>query len=457
MWMPLIYSMMFAAVCPPDTNPDGVSRRDTSAPQPAAVWCVDVAPRRAKAVAVPRAGAAITPRLNWRTLDGAPRGMFFTDDAPPLKRVNPGADVERRAWIGVKLSPLPAPLAAHLGAAGLMILNVAKDSPADAAGIEQYDVVRTFNGEAITTMESLIDAISALGADRTAKLTLLRKGSEKTIAIKTAAPRDPNTVEYKFEEPDQELVDRSSSLRGRTLQIDPDGQVRIGDLGPITNVPDDVWKLFGGPTLRDWNTADPWSRLHIDLDHDGAQAKVELKMSVSEDGHTITVTRDADGHFTVDRVDAEGKKSSASYEDADALREADPDAYEVLSRAGGGLRWQAFSPRAMDLPKMQKLFQDQFGQQLRANPRGQDARPGMPRDRRTLRPPATERPRTELPPPATADANARDGMSVTINGDGEITVVIRKGGQTVTHEFRNKEDFKQREPQLYERYEKLSR
>ncbi|MGE0479872.1 MAG: S1C family serine protease [Phycisphaerae bacterium] len=455
MLMPVIYSMLFAAACPPDVVSDGLARGNAPAPTPAAVWRVDAPARRA--VVVPRAGAAITPRLNWRTLDGAPRGMFFTDDAQPLKRVNPGADVERRAWIGVKLSPLPAPLAAHVGDAGLMILNVAKDSPADAAGIEQYDVVRSFNGEAITTMESLIDAISALGADRSARLTLVRKGSEKTLAIKTAAPRDPATVEYKFDEPEQELVDRSSSLRGRTLQIDPDGQVRIGDLGPITNLPDDVWKLFGGPTLRDWNTADPWSRLHIDLDHDGAQAKIELKMSVSEDGNTITVTRDAEGRITVDRVDAEGKNSSASYENADALREADPDAYEVLSRAGGGLHWQAFSPRAMDLPKMQKLFQDRFGQQLRVDPRGANRLPVVPRERRALRQPATERPRADAPPPATDDANARDGMSVTINGDGEITVVIRKDGQTVTHEFRNKEDFKKREPQLFERYEKLSR
>ena len=58
---------------------------------------------------------------------------------------------ESTAWLGVVMVDVPKALSAHLntGDEGLMVINVIRDSPADTAGIQQYDVILRVDNEAI--------------------------------------------------------------------------------------------------------------------------------------------------------------------------------------------------------------------------------------------------------------------------------------------------------------------
>ena len=64
-----------------------------------------------------------------------------------------------RPVIGVRCTPIPAPLAAHLERDGLMIANISEGSPADEAGLKRYDVVVSFGGRGIVEMDDLLEAI----------------------------------------------------------------------------------------------------------------------------------------------------------------------------------------------------------------------------------------------------------------------------------------------------------
>ena len=55
--------------------------------------------------------------------------------------------------------PVPEALAAHVRQGKFMLINIAEGSPADQAGLDQYDVVLSFNDRPIEELSDLLDAI----------------------------------------------------------------------------------------------------------------------------------------------------------------------------------------------------------------------------------------------------------------------------------------------------------
>jgi len=91
-----------------------------------------------------------------------------------------------RGWIGVQIQSVTPDLADNLGlknAAGALVAEAQKDSPAAAAGVKSGDVITAVDGEAVADPHDLARRIAALGPKKTAKLSITRDGSPTTIDV----------------------------------------------------------------------------------------------------------------------------------------------------------------------------------------------------------------------------------------------------------------------------------
>lgn len=114
---------------------------------------------------------------------------------------------ESKAWLGVSVQPVTPELAKQFGlkeAKGAMIADVAKDGPADKAGIRRGDVILEFNRKPIAEVADLPSMVASLKAGDNALLLVNRTGSMMYISAKLEASPIKITKEIK-EEPTQKL------------------------------------------------------------------------------------------------------------------------------------------------------------------------------------------------------------------------------------------------------------
>jgi S1-C subfamily serine protease len=122
-----------------------------------------------------------------------PRGQALVIPASTVDRVldpllRDGRIV--RGWLGVGVQPVRLPESLHDVAghnAGLMIASLAKDGPAEQAGLLPGDIVLTLDGQEATHARGLV---RLLGPDRVGKplpLRILRAGAAKDVSVTVGA------------------------------------------------------------------------------------------------------------------------------------------------------------------------------------------------------------------------------------------------------------------------------
>jgi len=376
---------------------------------------------------------------------------------------------ESPVWIGVKMAPVPDALAAHLGRGGLMVANVVKNSPADAAGLERYDVLVSLDGRAVESMKELVDAISAVGTERSAALVLIRGGQQRTVTIRPAARPDSPPTEFKYDEP--LAADDVTRYFGHRLRRDPQGHWLFEPLGELKDLPDPLremmekddslwrnwlekWEEFGrGPRwfrLR----PDPNSNLFFAPDEADGDREVHISITVSGDDGTVTIERHPDGRIEVRRTDRDGEESSATYQSAEELREKDADAYRIYRRHTGGYkqqRWFTLVPRWFDLQQRQEEWRRQLEDSL------QKLREQTEQHREKSRQMIEEARRLGEKVRERIRRSEQDGLTwhrgirVEVTPTGKVHVVITRDGKTEKHSFESVEDLRQRDPELYEK------
>ncbi|MFO0837267.1 MAG: PDZ domain-containing protein [Phycisphaerae bacterium] len=369
-------------------------------------------------------------------------------------------DAKPSTWIGLRLAPIPEALAAHVGERGMMVANVAEDSPADAAGIERYDVILKCEGKAIDAFDAFVSTIERVGAGNSVELTLLRGGKEQTVRAKLAARPENADVKFKYEEPQES--DDTTRYFGHTLRKDPFGNWILEPLGRLNQLPDAL-KDPNGPAWRQWNDAmrqfqlDPYSfNVQVDpngsffFDHDAdADEHSQMNVTITHDGQTISIARDSDGKMTVTR-EKDGKKTEKSYNDADALRKGDPEAYHVFR--GQGMRSQQFfvTPPS-NLPRAQQQFRNRLESRMRAL---QDQADSLRRDAA-----ATQKEARRAYERATKDPRAGrnevkvekdEKLNMTVE-NGRVSVTVERDGKTKSYEFDSMADFRRELPDVYEK------
>jgi len=91
-----------------------------------------------------------------------------------------------RGWIGVQIQPVTQDIADSLGlkkAEGALVAEPQKDGPAVKAGIEAGDVITAVDDKPVKDARDLAKKIGALPPKTSVKLSVLHKGTEKTVTL----------------------------------------------------------------------------------------------------------------------------------------------------------------------------------------------------------------------------------------------------------------------------------
>jgi serine protease Do len=92
-----------------------------------------------------------------------------------------------RGWLGVVIQQISPEIAEHLeleDEKGALVSRVMPDGPADDAGIERYDVIVEFNGQAIDEMSDLPRVVASTGVGKKVDVVVLRDGKRKQLSAK---------------------------------------------------------------------------------------------------------------------------------------------------------------------------------------------------------------------------------------------------------------------------------
>src|SRR6266545_1914956 len=159
---------------------------------------------------------------------GGSVGIAFAIPAPTVKSVvaqlKDNGKVTR-GWIGVQIQPVTAEIADNLGLKapqGALVSEPQANGPAVKAGIMAGDVVTAVNGNAVKDARDLAKQIGSMAPGSTAKLTVWRKGEEKTFSI--ALGELPNQQEARAAMPDSSAPEGTDVPR-LGLTVVPAGQV----------------------------------------------------------------------------------------------------------------------------------------------------------------------------------------------------------------------------------------
>ena len=129
-----------------------------------------------------------------------------------------------RGWIGVQIQPVTSNLAEGLGlkgTEGALVAEAQADSPAAKAGIVSGDVITGVNGHQVKDAHDLAKQIGSMTPGATAKLTVWRKGEEKSFSLTLGEL--PKSREARTTNPDSDTTGAELPKLGMTIA--PAGEV----------------------------------------------------------------------------------------------------------------------------------------------------------------------------------------------------------------------------------------
>ncbi len=186
-----------------------------------------------------------------------------------ISQLRDSGEVER-GWIGVSISEVTEELAEAFqrdNEEGALVSSVSKDSPAEAAGLEQGDIILKFNGKRIKETRNLPREVAQSQVGKTYPIEVWRNGKLKKLKIKTAPfpsdeelagrPAQNKDVEPKSDDDlGAEMTELNDEIRSRyRLADDVEGvlvlSVERGRLAAKNELRrGDVIEQFNGKTVR---------------------------------------------------------------------------------------------------------------------------------------------------------------------------------------------------------------
>ena len=134
-----------------------------------------------------------------------------------------------RGWIGVQIQPVTSDIAEGLGlkgTEGALVAEPQADSPAAKAGIVTGDVITAVNGHGVKDAHDLAKQIGSMTPGTTAKLTIWRKGEEKSVSLTLGEL--PKSREARATTPDSDAT--GAGLPKLGLSLAPAGELPAVDL-----------------------------------------------------------------------------------------------------------------------------------------------------------------------------------------------------------------------------------
>jgi len=124
---------------------------------------------------------------------------FATPSATALQVINQLKDQGEviRGWLGVAVQDVTDELAESMKmekTKGAFVTEVTKDGPADKAGILATDVIIKFEDQEITEMKILPKTVAKFPINKTAKVTVLRRGKVKIFNVKITKMKEEKST-----------------------------------------------------------------------------------------------------------------------------------------------------------------------------------------------------------------------------------------------------------------------
>ena len=101
-----------------------------------------------------------------------------------------------RGWLGVSIRPMTEEVAAVLGydaPKGAVVEAISPQSPAAKADLRKGDIITSFAGVEVEELRDLTRAVATTPPEKTAKITVLRRGKEVTLDV-TVGVRAPDAA-----------------------------------------------------------------------------------------------------------------------------------------------------------------------------------------------------------------------------------------------------------------------
>ena len=159
------------------------------APEPAAPppSATPAQPQQQRAVDQSNNKPAAEPPVppGWRWLDGGLQPMDFRPRSQQM---------EKGSWLGISTSPAAPALRRQLRlpeGTGLVVEFVQPRSPADEAGVRQYDLLIKLDDQLLINNEQFAVLVRTFKPDTSVQLTLLREGQRQTVDVKLAEHEVP--------------------------------------------------------------------------------------------------------------------------------------------------------------------------------------------------------------------------------------------------------------------------
>jgi len=235
-------------------------------------------------------------------------------------------------WLGVRISPVPSPLAAHLKSkgAGAMVANLVKGSPAHKAGIKQYDVIVGLDDGPIKDGRGLIKAVSSRKAGDKVKLWVMRKGEKTHVPVVLGKPirADKAQLMHKEEFPHAGNVWRDVTRLHPHVMLRKKG----GDWEKMVgkDLPEEIRKMLKS-IPKDFAPIAPGAGPNVSV---SAKTIIHTKDS---NGTDVRIEQDETGKITVCRKqrDDDGNEAAETktYKDREQLRLSDPEAFDLLKKS----------------------------------------------------------------------------------------------------------------------------
>jgi len=379
---------------------------------------------------------------------------------------------EQGAWLGCRIAPVPESLDAQFGLddRGAMVINVAKGSPADKAGLERYDVVVKFGPDPVTSPDDLVERVSKHRASDKVSMEVLHKGRAKTVEVTLAARPKAGAEVFKYERLPDALLDDRVGITGRLFRRGPDGWT-VEDLWELDDLPKPFKRIIPKPHRKH-------GRYWLEKERDAIS---KFQARVKNDQEVIEVEGNIGGPITVRRIRREGQSEKVreqTYPTPAELKKGDPEAHRIYEDATGAQRrgqsdllkppqlqerkrWlrDLFDKmpevdRLLDREELDKLLEEkrkQWGQDLDREVQGVEKRLAE----------IEKRLRERLKELRLSDRLAPDAPSPTtrfeVSQDGKMTVHVREGDAELSLEFKDANELKAKRPELFRKYESLDK
>lgn len=376
---------------------------------------------------------------------------------------------EPRGWLGVQIGEVPEPLAVHLESdeRGVIIMNVAEESPAANAGLQVHDVIVAIDGEEVPRgdVPFLVGKITSHKPGDTVTITVLRGDDEQTFDVTLGERKESAALAWVLEpRPGTEIEERIDT-KGHIFKRLPDGQWFVGDLT------DDV---MAGMSVDRLGVGTHSVRVFVDGDN-----QVETRV-LERDGKTLEVKREGDGPIEVRRVDEDGNESVSEYQTVEELRAADEEAADLLE-SGSAMHFEIkldnLTGLVEALPQLDVMGEIDF-EELHA--RIAESRAEIEEQLRAADASlqeALEQLKNSTPGNGTEPADVfwlhdlhsrfhpsgpmmmahlgKAAYSFRVQDDGSIEVTLRKGDAEIVKSFSSVEDMEERDAELYQKYQDL--